>query len=170
MSRLEQHYSTHFQQHSPKIHRTYCLQPLLSLDTAELQPHGYSWLSVGFSTSKIVRNTCIGLTFFEKGMQVQNAEARLVTMVSKSDHITPILFKKLYWLPVKERVTSSCFLSPLKLCRMVKHHHTSVNSSNIYQPSRSLRSSSLKYMYLSVSKCNTAFYGYRAFSVASAKL
>ena len=71
---------------------------------------------------------------------------------------------------LKNESPQAAFLSPLKLCRMVKHHHTSVNSSNIYQPSRSLRSSSLKYMYLSVSKCNTAFYGYRAFSVASAKL
>ena len=39
---------------------------------------------------------------------------------------------------------------------------------NIYQPSRSLTSSSLK--YLSVPKCNTVSYGHRAFSAASAKL
>ena len=51
---------------------------------------------------------------------------------------------------------------------MVKRYHTSVNILNIYQPSRSLRSSSLK--YLSVPKCNTVSYGHRAFSVASAKL
>ena len=45
--------------------------------------------------------------------RVQNVAARLVTMASKSDHITPILFK-LHWLPVKERITFKLLLITFK--------------------------------------------------------
>ena len=98
--------------------------------------------------------------------RVQNAAARLVTMASKSDHITPILFK-LHWLPVKERITFKLLLITFKSLHGQAPSYIS-ELLNIYQPSRSLRSSSLK--YLSVPKCNTVSYGHRAFSVASAKL
>ena len=98
--------------------------------------------------------------------RVQNAAARLVTMASKSDHITPILFK-LHWLPVRERITFKLLLITFKALHGQAPSYIS-ELLNIYQPSRSLRSSALK--YLSVPKCNTVSYGHRAFSVSSAKL
>ena len=107
------------------------------------------------------------LYFLRKGMQVKNAAARLVTMASKSDHIIPILLK-LYWLPVKERVSLKLFIITFKALPPGSSTTYISELLNIYQPSRSLRSSSLK--YLSVPKCNTVFYGHRAFYVPSAKL
>ena len=99
-------------------------------------------------------------------LRVQNAAARLVTMASKSDHVTPILFK-IHWLPVKERITFKLLLIIFKALHGQAPSYID-ELLNIYQPSRSLRSSSLK--YLSVPKCNTVSCGHRAFSVASAKL
>ena len=87
-------------------------------------------------------------------------------MASKSDRNTPILFK-LHWLPVKEQITSKLLPITFKALHGQAPSYIS-ELLNIYQPSRSLRSSSLK--YLSVPKCNTVSYGHRAFSVASAKL
>ena len=81
-------------------------------------------------------------------------------------NITPILFK-LHWLPVTERITFKLLLITFKALHGQAPSYIS-ELLNIYQPSRSLRSSSLK--YLSVPKCNTVSYGHRAFSVASAKL
>ena len=49
----------------------------------------------------------------DKLQRAQNAAARLVTMASKSDHITPILFK-LHSLPVKERITFKLLLITFK--------------------------------------------------------
>ena len=68
---------------------------------------------------------------------------------------------------LKNESPSSCFSSPLRLLHSQAPSYIS-ELLNIYQPSRSLRSRSLK--YLSVPKCNTVSYGHRAFSVASAKL
>ena len=50
----------------------------------------------------------------DKLQRVRNAAARLVTMTSESDHITPIFFK-LYWLPVKERITFKLLLITFKV-------------------------------------------------------
>ena len=49
----------------------------------------------------------------DKLQRAQNAAARLVTMASKSDHITPILFK-LHSLPVKEQITFKLLLITFK--------------------------------------------------------
>ena len=93
-------------------------------------------------------------------------EFRLITIASKSEHITPILFN-LHWLPVKELITFKLILITFKALHGQAPSYIS-ELLNIYQPSCSLKSSSLK--YLSVAKCNTVSYGRRAFSVASAKL
>ena len=87
-------------------------------------------------------------------------------MVSKSDHITPTFFK-LHWLPVKEQVTFKLLSITFKALHGQALSYIS-EFLNIYQPSRSLRFSSLK--YLSFPKCNTVSYGHRVFSVPSVKL
>lgn len=139
------------------------IRPYLAQDVCERLVHA-------FITSKL--DSCNSILYglpsceLDKLQRVQNAAARLVTMASKSDHITPILFK-LHWLPVKERITFKLLLITFKALRGQAPSYIS-ELLNIYQPSRSLRSSSLK--YLSVPKCNTVSYGHRAFSVASAKL
>ena len=101
-----------------------------------------------FITSKL--DSCNSILYglpsceLDKLQRVQNAAARLVTMASKSDHITPILFK-LHWLPVKERITFKLLLITFKALHGQAPSYIS-ELLNIYQPSRSLRSSSLKYL------------------------
>ena len=64
---------------------------------------------------------------------LQNACARLITNVSRFDHITPVLIQ-LHWLPVKDRIafkilvmTFKCIhgLSPGYLSNLLSHHQSS---------------------------------------------
>ena len=107
-----------------------------------------------------------GLTELNKLQRVQNAAARLISRTPKSHHITPIL-QQLHWLPVKDRISFKLLLLTFKAL----HGLAPVYISELikpYNPSRSLRSSTLN--YLSVPKSNTATYGDRCFSVAAPKL
>ena len=72
---------------------------------------------------------------------VQNNAARLITGTRRRDHITPVL-QELHWLPVRQRIAF----------KVLTHVHNAVHQSSapsylvqlftIYQPGRSLRSSS----------------------------
>jgi hypothetical protein len=72
---------------------------------------------------------------------VQNNTAHLLTKVGKRDHITPVL-SQLHWLPLKQRIAY----------KILSQVHSALHSSSaprylcdqftIYQPGRSLRSSS----------------------------
>ena len=95
-----------------------------------------------------------------------HAAARLISRTPKSHHITPVL-QQLHWLPVKDRVSFKLLLLTFKAL----HGLAPIYISELikpYNPSRSLRSSTLN--YLSVPKSNTATYGDRCFSVAAPKL
>ena len=70
---------------------------------------------------------------------VLNAAARLVSLINKYDHITPVMMQ-LHWLPVKERINFKILLTtfkalhginPLYLCELISP----------YQLRRALRSS-----------------------------
>jgi hypothetical protein len=99
--------------------------------------------------------------------RVQNAAARLVLNLKRSDHITPALIE-LHWLPVKFRII-------FKLCLLV---HKSLNGlapnylTELLQPisgltSRAaLRSASTHALVIPSTRLN---FGNRAFSVAGAK-
>ena len=98
--------------------------------------------------------------------RVHNTAARILTLTSKYDHITPVL-KSLHWLPVKQRIifkivtlTFRCLqgLAPTYLSELLLP----------YTPSRLLRSSNN--LLLKESKSRTKSYGDRAFKVAAPKL
>ena len=134
------------------------IRPHLTQDVCERLVHA-------FITSKL--DSCNSILYglrsceLDKLQRVQNAAARLVTMASKSDHITPILFK-LHWV---------LFITFKALHGQAPSYiNELLNIFQLIQPSRSFRSSSLKYLIVSVPKCSTVSYGHTAFSVASAKL
>ena len=105
------------------------------------------------------------VTELDKLQRVQNVAARFISRTPKSHHITPVL-QQPHWLPVKDRISFKLLLTfkalhglaPVYISELIKP----------YNPSRSLRSSTLN--YLSVPKSNTATYGDRCFSVAAPKL
>ena len=106
------------------------------------------------------------VTELNKLQHVQNAVARLISRTPKSHHITPVL-QQLHWLPVKDRISFKLLLLTFKAL----HGLAPIYISELikpYNPSRSLRSSTLN--YLSVPKSNTATYGDRCFAVAAPKL
>ena len=106
------------------------------------------------------------VTELNKLQRVQNASARLISRTPKSHHITPVL-QQFHWLPVKDRISFKLLLLTFK----APHGLAPVYISELikpYNPSRSLRSSTLN--CLSVPKSNTATYGDRCFSIAAPKL
>lgn len=145
------------------IQRIGRIRPYLTQDVCERLVHA-------FITSKL--DTCNSILYglptseLDKLQRVQNAAARLVSRTPKSDHITPVL-KKLHWLPVKDRIVFKLLLLTFKAL----HGQAPIYISELlkpYNPSRSLRSSTLN--YLSVQKTKTVTYGDRSFSVAAAQL
>ena len=102
------------------------------------------------------------VTELNKLQRVQNAAARLISRTPKFHHITPVL-QQLHWPPVKDPISFKLLLTfkalhgiaPIYISELIKP----------YNPSRSLRLSTLN--YLSVPKSNTATDG---FSVATPRL
>lgn len=95
---------------------------------------------------------------------VQNPAARLLTGSRKYDHITPIL-KDFHWLPVKQRIIFKILTLTFKALHDVNSPQYLKNMLQLYNPSRSLRSSSKKLLY--VPKFDLKSYGARAFSVCA---
>ena len=75
-----------------------------------------------------------------KLQRVQNTLARVVLKVRKFDHITPTL-KELRWLPVKHRVTFQIATLTFKTLKFGQPTYLR-DLINIYEPTRTLRSSS----------------------------
>lgn len=95
---------------------------------------------------------------------VQNSAARLLTGSRKYDHITPIL-KDFHWLPVKQRIIFKILTLTFKALHDVNSPQYLKNMLQLYNPSRSLRSSSKKLLY--VPKFDLKSYDARAFSVCA---
>ena len=128
-------------------------------------------LAHAFITSRIdsCNSLLLGLPVKEiqRLQRLQNATARLVCLVKRIEHITPILYK-LHWLPVCQRIkyktlliTFKCLhnLAPSYLCELISR----------YQPKRALRSSALTLLTVP-SAPRTATYGARAFAIAAPSL
>ena len=96
----------------------------------------------------------------------QNSAARLLTRSRKYDHITPVL-ASLHWLPVCFRIDFKILLITFKAL----HDLAPAYISELlvpYVPSRSLRSSGSRLLFLPVSRLITK--GDRAFSIRAPKL
>ena len=138
------------------------IRPYLSQDVCERLVHAFISSKLDSCNSILYG---LPVTELKKLQRVQNAAARLISRTPKSHHITPVL-QQLHWLPVKDQISFKLLLTfkalhgfaPIYISELIKP----------YNPSRSLRSSTLN--YLSVPKYNTATYGDRCFSVAAPKL
>ena len=92
--------------------------------------------------------------------RIQNNAARLVLQKSKRQHVTPLL-KQLQWLPIQTRID-------YKLATLAFRHFDGSlpqylsSRLDIYQPSRSLRSSNDR--LLRVPRWKLKSFGYRSFS------
>lgn len=98
--------------------------------------------------------------------RVQNAAARLITRTRKREHITPVL-RDLHWLPVEYRIQYKLLTYVFKALKGDSPQYLQ-EIVTPYNPTRTLRSSSN--ILLTGSRTNTATYGNRCFSSASAAL
>ena len=99
----------------------------------------------------------------QKLQSAQNAEARLVVLSNRYDHITLIL-RELHWLHIKQRIIfkiillifkSTHGLAPVYLEELLKP----------YVPKRQLRASTKNFLSIEPYKLRT--YGFRAFSISA---
>ena len=99
-------------------------------------------------------------THIARLQRIQNNAARLVLKKSKRQHVTPLL-KQLHWLPIQTRID-------YKLATLAFRHFDGSlpqylsSRLDIYQPSRSLRSSNDR--LLRVPRWKLKSFGYRSFS------
>ena len=97
---------------------------------------------------------------------VQNTAARIVTLTTKYEHITPTLID-LHWLPVEYRIRFKILLLVYKAISGFSPSNIS-NLLNFCSSSYSLRSCSNKLLHVPRSKLKC--YGDRIFSIAAPKL
>ena len=139
------------------------IRKYLSATTTELLVHMFVSSKLDYCNSLLY-----GLPAYtiKKLQHVQNAAARLVTLTTKHDHITPVLFN-LHWLPVNQRIIFKILLITYKaLNNLAPSYICDLLTS--YTPLRQLRSSS-KHLLVSPSY-NLKTYGARSFSVAAPSL
>ena len=95
-----------------------------------------------------------------------NIAARILTLSSNSDHVTPVL-KSLHWLPIAQRIKYKILLLTFKSLHGIAPNYLA-EILTPYQPSRSLRSFNSN--LLLVPRTSTKLYGERAFSAAAPSL
>ena len=99
--------------------------------------------------------------------QIQNNAARLVSQVSKREHVTPI-FKDLHWLPVASRIKYKIACITYQ-CQSVPEFPSYLKDAiTPYKPSRSLRSANKK--LLVKPRVSLKTYGERSFYFQSAAI
>ncbi len=98
--------------------------------------------------------------------RIQNAAARLVSLIRRQDHISPVL-RKLHWLPVRHRILFKLLLLTYKAKHgLAPTYITELISDYAPSTKMSLRSSS-QCLLTPGPRTNTCFYGDRAFSTAA---
>jgi hypothetical protein len=102
-----------------------------------------------------------------KLQNVQNTAARIISRISKYDHITPVL-RHLHWLPVQLRIKYKILTHTYKALFNQAPKYV-VDMLETYTPSRNLRSNNSS-LTLVVPKSRTVRYGDRSFQVAAARL
>ena len=123
-----------------------------------------------FITSRL--DTCNSLLFglpsrdLERLQKIQNSAARLVTLTSHYEHITPIL-RNLHWLTVPNRIKFKILLLTYKVINGFAPEYLSALLQP-YKQKRNLRSND-KHL-LAVPASRTSTFGDRAFSICAPKL
>jgi exonuclease III len=120
-----------------------------------------------FVSSKLDCNNSllIGISKEKRGrlQRIQNAAARLVTLTSKYDHITPVL-KDLHWLPIAQRIEYKILLLTFKALTGQAPTYLK-DLLQLSHQTRSLRSNDQR--LLACPRSRTVHYGDRCFSVAA---
>jgi len=106
-------------------------------------------------------------TTLSKLQTVQNTAARIITGVSRFDHITPVL-KELHWLPIHCRIDFKILTLTFKALNDKSPSYIK-NLLKVYKPQRDLRSQS-DHLTLVVPRSRTVTYGDRSFFVAAPSL
>ena len=123
-----------------------------------------------FVTSKLdcMNSLLYGLPkcYLEKLSRIHHAAARLIFLLKKRDHISPIL-KHLHWLPIKLRIEYKIILLTYKALNGLAPTYISELLHPVLH-SRSLRSNSQNLLVLP--KTHSVTYGDRRFSFAAPKL
>ncbi len=134
----------------------------LNLATAEKLVHAFVSSRLDYCNSILY-----GLPDYElrKLQHVQNTAARMVALVKKRDHISPVL-RRLHWLPVKHRITFKVLLLTYKALHGLAPCYITELLQR-YIPTRTLRSGS-KALLTPVSSSTS--YGARSFAVAAPAL
>ena len=101
----------------------------------------------------------------DKLQRIQDTTARLITGSKRYEHIKPAL-RELHWLPVESRIIFKVLLITFKIIHGLCPAYLS-SLLQLYQPQRSLRSSSK--LLFTVPTVNSATYGERAFSFSAPK-
>ena len=96
---------------------------------------------------------------------VQNSLARLVSGTRKFDHISPVL-ASLHWLPVSHRITFKLATLTFKILHSQQPSYLATFVQK-YQPTRSLRSSSMNKLSVPTISSRKSVTACRAFSVAA---
>ena len=139
------------------------IRKFISTETAKTLVHA-------FNSSKL--DHCNSLLYnlpryaVKKLQYVQNAAARLITISSKINHITPIL-KDLHWLPINERIKFKILILTFKALHDLSPSYIHELIS-LHRPSRTLRSSTS--LRLNPTSCSLKSYGSIPFAVASPQL
>ncbi|KAK5918790.1 hypothetical protein CgunFtcFv8_022743 [Champsocephalus gunnari] len=135
------------------------LRPSLTRPAAEQLIHAFISSRLDYCNSLLYGISSTSLNILQC---VQNAAARLLTHTKSWHHITPVL-KELHWLPVSHRIHYKLLVLTFKAL----HHLAPLYLTDLltlYQPPRSLRSSSAGLLSIPKAKRD------RAFSVAAPKL
>ena len=98
--------------------------------------------------------------------RIQNASARLICRIPRSEHITPTL-KGLHWLPIKQRIMYKQILLTYKILHGLSPGYLA-DVLHPYAPSRILRSSQKQFLCIPQTRLKT--FGDRVFSVQAPKL
>jgi len=139
------------------------IRKYLTQDAAKTVVHAFVTAKLDYCNSLLygLPKYCI-----KRIQHVQNAAARLVTLTSKFDHITPVL-AELHWLPVEYRIQYKILVITYKALHNQAPHYI-CELIQRYSPSRALRSSTKN--LLVQPRYQLESYGQRAFSIASPKL
>ncbi len=98
---------------------------------------------------------------------LQNSAARILTIIPRHHHITPILFH-LHWLPVKYRIIYKILIITFKCLTNTAPIYYLQNLVTINTPSRTTRQS--RYPFLYVPKTKLHSFGDRSYSAAAPRL
>ena len=117
-----------------------CCDVTISCDTAITEVTKTLVTSLVLSRLDYCNDVLAGTSkkFLSRLQVVQNNAARLILKKKNSTSATPLL-KELHWLPIAQRIDYICALLCFKCIHGVAPHYLR-ETSNLYKPKRSLRS------------------------------